>query len=117
MQQRKDREAAERERQLAEQRRYEEERRRKRYANRWRRFQEIAQDWHKLATVRDFLAELRLMNVDPSTEIEGRSVAEWMAWGENWLERADPTVNGVDGVFRQIAAITDWTYRLNNRAE
>ncbi|TPM07409.1 MULTISPECIES: hypothetical protein [unclassified Mesorhizobium] len=111
VQQRKDREAAERERQLAEQRRYEEERRRKRDANRWRRLKEMAQDWRELATVRDFLATLRSMNVDPSTEIEGRSVAEWIAWGDNWLERADPTVNGVDSVFRQIAAITDWTYR------
>ncbi|RWB35281.1 MAG: hypothetical protein E5W85_04520 [Mesorhizobium sp.] len=111
VQQRKDREAAERERQLAEQRRYEEERRRKRDANRWRRFKEMAQDWRELATVRDFLATLRSMNVDPSTEIEGQSVAEWIAWGDNWLQRADPTVNGVDIVFRQIAAITDWTYR------
>jgi hypothetical protein len=98
VQQRKDREAAERERQLAEQRRYEEQRRRKRDANRWRRFKEMAHDWSELATVRDFLAALRSMNMDPSTEIDGRSVAEWIAWGENWLERADPTVNGVDGV-------------------
>ena len=111
VQQRKDREAAERERQLAEQRRYEEQQRRKRDANRWRRFREMAQDWRELATVRDFLAALRSMNIDPSTKIEGRSVAEWIAWGENWLECADPTVNGVDGVFRQIAAITDWTYQ------
>lgn len=110
VQQRKDREAAERERQLAEQRRYEEERRRKRDANRWRRFQEMAQDWRKLATVRGFLAALRSMNFDPSTEIEGRSVAEWMAWGENWLERADPTVNRVNGVFRQIAADSSLTF-------
>jgi hypothetical protein len=56
VQQRKEREAAERDRQLAEQRRYEEQRRRKRDANRWRHFKEMAQDWHELAAVRDFLA-------------------------------------------------------------
>lgn len=111
VQQRKDREAAERERQLAEQRRYEEQRRRKRDANRWRRFQELAQDWHQLAAVRDFLAALRSMDVTLTTEIDGRSVQEWIAWGEEWLQRADPTADGVSGVFKQIAEITDWTYR------
>ncbi|TIW29378.1 MAG: hypothetical protein E5V63_01280 [Mesorhizobium sp.] len=71
----------------------------------------MAQDRRELATFRDFLAALRSMNIDSFTEIEGRTVAERIAWGENWLERADPTVNGVDGVFRQIAAITNCTYQ------
>lgn len=110
-QQRKDREAAERERQLAEKRRYEEQQRRKRDANRWRKFRELAQDWHELVAVRDFLTELRSMDAAATTEIDGRSVEEWIAWAEDWLQRSDPTVNGVDGVFSQIASITDWTYR------
>lgn len=111
VQQRKDREAAERECVLAEQRRYEEQRRRKRDANRWRRFRELAQDWHELDIVRNFLAALRAMDVDPSTEIDGRTVAEWISWAEEWLQRADPTADGVEGVFKQIAAISDWAYR------
>lgn len=111
VQQRKDREAAERERQLAEQRRYEEQRRRKRDANRWRRFRELAQDWHELAAVRDFLTALRSMNAASTAEIDGRSVEEWIVWAEDWLQRSDPTVNGADGVFSGIVSITDWTYR------
>lgn len=111
VQQRKDREAAERERQLAEQRRYEEQRRRKRDANRWRHFRELAQDWHELAAVRDFLAALRSLNVTPTAEIDGRSVEEWIAWAEEWLQRANPTAGGVASVFKQVAEITDWTYR------
>jgi hypothetical protein len=110
VQQRREREAAERERQLAEQRRYEEQRRRKRDANRWRGFKEMAQDWHELAAVRDFVVALRSMDVDPSVEIDGRSVGEWIAWAEDWLTRADPTSEGVDGIFRRVAEITDWTY-------
>ncbi|MBZ9801209.1 hypothetical protein [Mesorhizobium sp. ES1-6] len=110
VQQRKDREAAERERQIAEQRRYEEQRRRKRDANRWRCFKEMAQDWHELATVRDFLVTLRSMNVDQSAEIDGRSIEQWIAWAEDWLTRADPTTEGVDGIFRRIGDINDWTY-------
>ncbi|WP_141105775.1 hypothetical protein [Rhizobium sp. R693] len=111
VQQREDREAAERERQIAEQRRYEEQRHRKRDANRWRRFRELAQNWHDLAAVRDFLAALRSMNVTPIAEIDGRSVDEWIAWAEEWLQRADPTAGGVGSVFERIAEITDWTYR------
>jgi len=111
VQQRKDREAAERERQLAERRRYEEQQRRKRDANRWRKFRELAQDWHELAAVRDFLTALRSMDIESVTEIDGRSVEVWIAWAEEWLQRADPTANGVDGIFKQVAAVTDWTYR------
>ncbi len=110
-QQRKDRETAERERQLAEQRRYEEQRQRKRDANRWRRFRELAQDWNELGTVRNFLTALRTMDVDPSAEIGDRTAAEWITWAEEWLKRADPTADGVEGVFEQIDTVTDWTYR------
>jgi hypothetical protein len=111
VQQRKDREAAERERQLAERRRYEEQQRRKRDANRWRKFRELAQDWHELAAVRDFLTALRSMDIESVAEIDGRSVEVWIAWAEEWLQRADPTANGVDGVFKKVAAVSDWTYR------
>jgi hypothetical protein len=70
----------------------------------------MAQDWHELAAVRDFVVALRSMDVDPSVEIDGRSVGEWIAWAEDWLTRADPTSEGVDGIFRRVAEITDWTY-------
>jgi hypothetical protein len=45
VQRRRAQEAAERERQLAERRRHEEQQNRKRDANRWRLFQEMAQNW------------------------------------------------------------------------
>lgn len=111
VQRRRDREVAERERQLTEQRHYEEQRRRKRDTNRWRRFRELAQDWHELAAVRDFLTALRSMDTASAAEIDGRSVEEWIVWVEEWLQRADPTAGGVDGVFKQVAEIADWTYR------
>lgn len=77
VQQRRERETAERERQLAERRRYEEQQRRKRDANRWRHFREMAQDWRELAAAH-FLSALRSMEVDPSIEIEGRSLGDWL---------------------------------------
>src|SRR6266576_1669148 len=70
--------APERERQLADRRRYEEQQRRKRDANRWRQFREIAQDWRELAAARDFLSTLRSMDGDPSIEIDGRSLDDWL---------------------------------------
>ncbi|KAB2954740.1 MAG: hypothetical protein F9K19_14775 [Rhizobiaceae bacterium] len=79
VQQRKDREAAERERQLAEKRRYEEQQRRKRDSNRWRKFRELSHDWHELGKARDFLAALRSMDIGSSADIDGNSVGEWIA--------------------------------------
>lgn len=111
VQQRKDREAAERERQLAEHRRYEEQRRRKREVNRWRRFKDMAKEWQELATVRDFLTAFQSADADRSAIIDERSVADWIAWAEDWLQRADPLADGVGNVFKQVAEISDWTYR------
>ena len=111
VQQRQEREAAERERQLAERRRYEEQQRRKRDANRWRHFREIALDWRELAAAQDFLSTLRSMHADPSIEIDGRSLDDWLMWAEDWLKRADPTVGGLQSVFRRIAEIKEWSYR------
>jgi hypothetical protein len=71
----------------------------------------MAQDWHELAAVRDFLGMLRSMNVDRSIEIDGRSLGDRLTWAEDWLQRADPTANGLEGVFRRIAEITEWSYR------
>lgn len=30
-------------------------------------------------------------------------------WAEDWFQRADPTADGIGGVFEQIAEVTDWT--------
>ncbi len=111
VQRRREQEAAERERQLAERHRYEEQQKRKRDANRWRIFQEMAQDWRAMATTRDFLNALRVCTADSSIEIDGRSLASWLDWADEWLARVDPMKNGVGTVFERIAAITEWSYR------
>lgn len=111
VQKRREQEVAEHERQLAERRRYEEQRERKRNANRWRHFREIAQEWRDIAAARDFLNVLRIGCSDPSIEIDGRTVTSWLEWVAEWLETVDPIKNGVDNVFRRVAAITEWSYR------
>lgn len=71
----------------------------------------MAQSWQELAVARDFLTELRSIDADSSKEIDGRSVEEWIACTEEWLQRAERAVNGVKGVFEQVAEITDRAYR------
>jgi hypothetical protein len=51
------------------------------------------------------------MDATPTAMIDGRSVQEWIEWAEAWLQRADPTADGVGGVFKQVAEVTDWNYR------
>jgi hypothetical protein len=92
-------------------RRYEEQQRKKRDDNRWRDFREAAQDWRELAAAWDFLSALRSMDVDPSIEINGRSLAERFKWVEDWLQRADPTANGLEDLFNRVNEITEWSYR------
>nr|WP_295884934.1 hypothetical protein [uncultured Devosia sp.] len=103
VQQQLEREAAEHDRRSAEQSRHEAQRQRQRDADRWLSFSEMAQDWYELASAREFLAALRSMDGDLSVEIEGRTVKQWIAWAEEWLTRADPTSDGIAGVFRRVA--------------
>lgn len=111
VQRRRDREIAERERQLAERRRYEERQRRKRDSNQWRYFREMAQDWHQLALVRDFLTALRSYEIDPEIQVDGRNLRDWLTWAETRLQRAAPTADGIVGVFKALGAIREWSYR------
>ena len=111
VQERIEREAAKQLRIQAEQRREAERRERKRDANRWRHFSQMADSWQKLGAIRAFIEMLKSMKADPSIHIDGRSIGDWIAWAEDWLHRADPTANGSEGVFKQIAEINDWTYR------
>ena len=51
------------------------------------------------------------MDVDPSIEVDGRSLGEWLMWAEDRLQRADPLANGVEDLLRRIAGIKEWSYR------
>jgi len=74
-------------------------------------FKEMARDWQDLAAVRDFLATLRSLDIDPELEIDRRSLKDWLSWVEDRLRRADPTTNGIERAFSQVATIQEWSYR------
>lgn len=95
-----------------EQRRAEEERQRKREDdNRWRRFLEIAGDWKRAALARDFIEALSAGGLSADELIEGRSVAEWIAWAEARAAALDPTGQGSDLLWGDVSRVTAWTYR------
>jgi hypothetical protein len=100
-------EAADHERRLAEYRWHETQRQRRCDVDRWLAFKELAQDWEELATVRDFLRTLRSIGGDPNAIVDGRSVAQWIVWADEWLSRSDPIRNGVAGVFTTVARMVE----------
>ena len=59
-----------------------------------------------LPTVRDFLTGLRSMGAAAATEIEGRSVEEWIALGGMGGCNGLIQQLTVDGMFRRITAQT-----------
>lgn len=110
-QQRLDREEEERQRREAERLRYEEQQRRRSDRNRWRAFREMATDWQDLAAARAFIDKLKRYRTDPSTEVGGLTLADWIDWAEQWVRRADPTASGIKVVFERIASVNASTYR------
>ena len=95
-----------------ERRRVEEERQKQREDdNRWRRFLEIAGDWKQAALAREFIAALRSGDVGANEIIEGRSVAEWIAWAEERAAALDPTGGETRLLFADVSEVRAWTYR------
>jgi hypothetical protein len=95
-----------------ERRRAEEERQRRREDdNRWRRFLEIASDWKQAALAREFIAALRGGDVGANELVDGRSVAEWIAWAEDRAAAMDPTGKATRLLFADVSEVSAWTYR------
>jgi hypothetical protein len=108
---RRKREEAERQRQIEQRRRAEEQERLQLNENRWRRMTELADAWRRTHHLREFITTLKEMPPDTSKTVAGRPVCEWLEWAEDQLKNSDPLVDGVEGVFADIARITAWSYR------
>jgi hypothetical protein len=100
-----DREARRRE---EEARRREEERLRKIAENRLRRFGQLADQWDHTGRMRAFLAEMKALPHEPDAMIEGRSLADWIAWLEARIEARDPLSAGSKKIFEDLATVTEW---------
>lgn len=100
-----DREARRRE---EEARRWEEERLRKIADNRLRRFGQLADRWERTGQMRALLAEMKALPHEPDAVIEGRSLADWIAWLEAGIEARDPLRAGSKAIFEDLATVTEW---------
>lgn len=109
--QRRQREEAERQRQIAELKRNEERQRRKLDDNRWRRFVELALRRRDIEIAHGLLKALKMASFDSQQEVAGTSIADWIEWAESHLADDDPVNHGADAVFQAIAEVTAWTYR------
>lgn len=111
VEQRRQREEADRQRQIAEAERYKEQQRRKLDENRWRRFVELAARKRETDLARAFLEALKEAAPDPQVEVAGSTLAAWIAWAESWLDGRDPLSRGTDAIFREIAEVQPWSYQ------
>jgi hypothetical protein len=111
VEQRRQREEAERQRQAAEYLRYQRQQQRKRDDNRWRCFVGQARSWREAEIARNFLAALKRDDIDLDQEIEGRSLRDWLSWAEDRLNTADAINGGATKIFEAVASITEWTSR------
>lgn len=91
-----------------EARRREAERQRKIADNRLRRFGQLADQWDSIRRMRAFLAEVKTLPHDPDARIEGRNIADWIAWLEARIEAGDPLRAGSAAIFKDLAAVTEW---------
>lgn len=91
-----------------EARRRESERQRKIADNRLRRFGQLADQWDNIGRMRAFLAEMKALPHDPDARIEGRSLADWIAWLEARIEAGDPLHAGTAAIFGDLASVTKW---------
>ena len=110
VEQRLQREEAERQRRIAEQQRYEEQQRRKRDNNRWRRFVDIAKDWRELELARAFLTAVMQAEIDQEKEVGGRKLGEWLSWAEERISTRDPIDAGAEAIFNSVASVNEWNY-------
>lgn len=109
--QRLEREEQSRRYQLAEERRRKAELDRRREDGRWRRFLEFVGDWRDVQRARDFITALKAQQFDGEELVDGRSIADWLAWAEAQLLERDPLNWGLDAIFESVAEVNSWTYR------
>ena len=83
-------------------------RQRKFAANRLAKFGQFAEQWARMGQMRALLAELEGTVADPAEEVTGQSLAEWMAWLREQIDRHDPSKVGLAGVCTDLAAVDEW---------
>ena len=98
-------------------RRYEERQNALRDRNRLRRLLELAGRAKEVQTAREFLDALAAQTGDITIIVGGRTLDDWIAWARDRLAARAPLQAGSETVFNTVAAIDQWTYREDWRAD
>lgn len=62
-------------------------------------------DQHRSALrLRQFLRSLLKTNPDPSVEIDGHPLQQWISWSRSQIDELDPVTRGAQDVVREVAA-------------
>jgi hypothetical protein len=69
------------------------------------RLGEFARNWLTAGQIREFLAAVRSKPFSSEMGIDGKSLAEWMAWAEAAADALDATRDGAEGLFSIIAGV------------
>lgn len=94
----------------AEHRRHEREQRQKLVRNRLRKFVKFAKQWRDIKLAQEFLATLRVAQLDPGRKVGDKTLLQWVDWTEANLREVDPLQQGAVSIFSDIAEVTAWTY-------
>jgi hypothetical protein len=86
-------------------RRVERERLAKQEQERRRRLGELARNWRAAREIRAFLAVVKSKPFPNEAGIDGKSLAEWMAWAEAAADALDVTRDGVEALFSIVASV------------
>jgi hypothetical protein len=86
-------------------RRAEKERLAKQEQKRREKLGELALNWHTAAQIRDLLAAIKAKSFQSEKDIDGKSLAEWMAWAEAAADALDATRDGAEGLFSIIGSV------------
>ena len=64
---------------------------------------ELALNWLTVAQIRDLLAAIKAKSFQSEKDVDGKSLAEWMAWAE--ADALDATRDGAEGLFSIIGSV------------
>lgn len=92
-----------------ERRRYEEERRQKRNDNRWRRFVQLGHQRHDAEVARQLLRCIAVPPDKAHVKIGDLTMAEWLSWIEQQIQKTDPANVEPIQLFEHLAAITEYS--------
>jgi hypothetical protein len=72
---------------------------------------ELSQQWRQAQVAREFLSALEGQTLSNQAPIRDRGPDEWLNWARESLIAHNPLCGGAEGLWQNLAAVTDWDYQ------